>query len=419
MTVGQNVRVLKGLPDSLDARGTRLRWWFATRGFALLVAGLMMLHQDWKHLFDDLDVYARWGLELAQGRVPYEDPMWQYPPLAAFVFGGIGLLGSKPWMFAILFVLVDVAISVLLARDARQHGRWQGFAVWLAAPILIGPIMYGRYDVIPTVFALGGLLAMAAPVTAGVILAIGGGLKVWPAVMGLAISQRSWLRGALGAGVTGVVIIAVSAWVFPGIIAGFVDNGEARGLQTESVAALPFVWARMFVANDVIPEEFRYGSSEVGHPLADQVAALLVPLTLVGLLVLIVVRLIGRLDRVPPADIAFVAILWLMATSRVLSPQYNVWLVGMAALVWALGSARMRRATVPVAVTAVTAQALYPFCYVDIIDGGFVGVAVQTVRIFALVASLVMAVRILRDEMREPGSRVEPGDGSSTQARIA
>jgi hypothetical protein len=373
----------------------RLGWWLLTRGLALLVVGGMMLHHDWKHVFDDLNVYAGWGEGLAQGRVPSADPMWQYPPLAAFVFGGIGLLGSKPWMFALLFVAVDVAISVLLARDAQRRGRWHGFAVWLAAPLLLGPILYGRYDSIPTAFALAGLLAIAVPAAAGAVLAVGGGLKVWPAIMALAMRQRDWFRGAAGAAVAGVATLAVSAWAFPTVISGFLGNGEARGLQTESVAALPFVWGRLVLGGDAFPEAFRYGSSEVDAPLADAMAPWLIPLTAIGLLLLIAARALGRLDHAPVADIAFVAILWLMVTSRVLSPQYNVWLVGMAALVWAAGSDRMRRATIPVAVTAVAAQALYPFAYIDIVDGGFVGVAIQTVRILALLASLALAVRAL------------------------
>jgi hypothetical protein len=374
----------------LSDRRYRLRWWLLTRGFALVVAGLMMLQHDWKHVFDDLNVYSRWGEGLADGIVPSADPMWQYPPLAAFVFGGIGLLGSAPWMFALLFLAVDVAVSLVLASDARRRGRWHGFAVWLAAPLLLGPILYGRYDSLPTFFALSGLLAVAAPVAAGAILAVGGGIKVWPAIMALAIARRDWFRGAIGAVVTSVVIVVTAAWAFPSVISGFASNGEARGLQTESVAALPFVWARLFGA--WVPPAFRYGSSEVNTPLADQIAPVLLPITAVGLVVLIVARALGRLDHVPVADIAFVTILWLMVTSRVLSPQYNVWLVGMAALVWAAGSRRMQLATLPVVVTAVTAQLLYPFAYADVIDGGLLGVVIHTVRIFALLASLGLSV---------------------------
>jgi hypothetical protein len=246
------------------------------------------------------------------------------------------------------------------------------------------------------------------PVAAGAILAIGGGLKVWPAVMALALSRRDWVRGAFGATLATAAVIVVSAWAFPSVISGFLGNGEARGLQTESVAALPFVWARMFTGPEAIPEAFRYGSSEVGVPLADAIAPWLIPLTGIGLLLLILARALGRLDHVPVVDIAFVAILWLMVTSRVLSPQYNVWLVGMAALVWAAGSPRMRIATIPVAVTAVAAQALYPFAYIDIIEGGFIGSAIHTVRIVALLAALALAVRAMLPEKAPAPGLVEP-----------
>lgn len=382
----------------LEQRRYRIAWWLVTRGLVLIIAAGMMAHHDWKHIFDDLNVYAGWGEGLAEGRVPADDPMWQYPPLAAFVFGGIGLLGPQPWLFLLLFVAVDIAISVLLARDAARRNRWDGYAVWLAAPLLLGPILYGRYDSIPTLAAMAGLLALAVPLAAGAILAIGGGLKVWPAVMAVALSRRDWLRGALGAALATAAVIATAAWAFPGVISSFLGNGEARGLQTESVAALPFVWGRLFVGDQGIPEAFRYGSSEVGVPLADAIAPWLIPLTAVGLLLLILARALGRLDHAPVADVAFVAILWLMVTSRVLSPQYNVWLVGMAALVWAAGSPRMRIATIPVAVTALAAQALYPFAYIDIIDGAVIGVTIQTVRIVALVTSMVLAVRALLPE---------------------
>ncbi len=392
--------------DRLAERRYRLTWWLATRAVVGLMALAMMFHHDWKHIFDDLNVYAGWGQLLAAGQVPVDDPMWQYPPLAAFVFGGIGLIGAQPWLFAVLFVAVDLAISGLLARDARSRGRWDGYAIWLFAPLLIGPILYGRYDGIPTLAAMGGLLALSVPLAAGAILAIGGALKVWPAVMALALSQRDWIRGAFGAALATAVVLVTAAWAFPGVGSSFLGNGEARGLQTESVAALPFVWARLFVGHD-IPEEFRYGSSEVGVPLADAIAPWLVVLTALGLLALIAVRALGRLDHASVADIAFVAIVWLMVTSRVLSPQYNVWLVGMLALVWAAGSPRMRRVAVPVAITALAAQALYPFSYIDIIDGGFIGISIQTVRIFALVWVLVLAVRALRLEPAAPQAPAE------------
>jgi hypothetical protein len=380
-----------------------------------LVALALMFHHDWKHIFDDLNVYSGWGHLLAEGQVPSADPMWQYPPMAAFVFGAIGLLGSAPWLYALLFVGVDIAITVVFVRDAQRRGSWGGVAVWLAAPLLLGPIMYGRYDSVPTLFALAGLLAVGTPLVAGIWLGLGGVLKLWPAFTAVAMQRRDWVKGAIGAVLAIGVTVVAAALTFPGITEGFLGNGEARGLQTESVAGLPFVWGRMFGAD--IPEAFRYGSSEVGVPLADAIAPWLLPLTAVGLIVLIVARLAGRLDRSPVADIAFVVVLWLMVTSRVLSPQYNVWLIGIAALVWASGSRAMRDATVPAFISAVAAQWLYPYAYIDIIDGDLLGVTLQTIRIVALVAAFVMAVRVLVRTSRTAGDPLGVGiDAPSSHA---
>lgn len=389
---------------------TRRRAWLASRLIVALMAAGMMLHSNWQHLFDDLNVYARWGEMMAAGQVPSADPMWQYPPLAAFIFGFIGLLGSKPWMFAAFFALVDIAITLVLARDADQRGRWDGFAVWIAAPLLVGPIMYGRYDSVPTLFALLGFLALATPLVASAWLGIGGGLKVWPAALAFSLRRKDWLTGALGAGLALAGAVLAATLAFPGIVSGFLGNGEARGLQTESVAALPFVWARLFNAD--IPEAFRYGSSEVGAPLADTVAGFLLPLTAIGLLVLIAARLAGRLDRAPVADIAFVAIMWLLITSRVLSPQFNVWLVGMTALVWAAGSPAMRRATWWAFGTALLGQLLYPMAYVDLIDGGLIGIVIHTLRIAALLTAFGVGVRVLWNTSRG----AEPVPSESEQA---
>ena len=66
-------------------------------------------------------------------------------------------LYAKEHRIALLFVAVDVAVTLVLSADARRRGRWHGYAVWLAAPLLLGPILYGRYDSLPTFFALTGL----------------------------------------------------------------------------------------------------------------------------------------------------------------------------------------------------------------------------------------------------------------------
>jgi hypothetical protein len=375
-----------------DTRG-RVWAWLLTRTLAAVVVVLMMFNYRWKHVFDDLDVYSRWGLMLAAGNAPSSDPAWQYPPGAAFVFAAIGKLGSDPWMFALFFIAIDVAISAAFAREGRRTGNWHGLAFWMLAPLMLGPVLYGRYDGVPTLTAVIGLLALSAGTVRGAWLGIGGGLKIWPAMLCIALERRGWIRSSAGAASALAVTIIAAAVAFPTVLSSFIRNSGARGLQIESVAALPFVWARLLGVHT--PVQHRFGASEFATAAADQISGWLLPLTALGLVALVVVRASGRLDRSPAADIALVTVLWLMITSRVLSPQYNVWLVGIAAVVWAAGSQAMRRTTILVAVTALAAQILYPFAYAGILHGGPVGVTIQTVRILALLAAFVMGLRVL------------------------
>jgi len=59
----------------------------------------------------------------------------------------------------------------------------------------------------------------------------------------------------------------------------------------------------------------------------------------------------------------------------------------------------------------VAAQVLYPFAYIDIINGGLIGVGVHTVRIVALLAAMVLAVRALLPERTDPAGEV--GDAAA------
>ena len=67
------------------------------------------------------------------------------------------------------------------------------------------------------------------------------------------------------------------------------------------------------------------------------------------------------------------------------------------------------------------AQVLYPFAYIDIINGGLIGVGVHTVRIVALLAAMVLAVRALLPERMDPAGDVghaaaEAGEQADTPA---
>ena len=163
-------------------------------------------------------------------------------------------------------------------------------------------------------------------------------------------------------------------------------NQSRRGLQVESLAAWPFMVARAFGA----PVELviRNGCTEVAGPIADATAALLVPVT--GLILATLGMWSWRHLR--PAGIyeagahSLTIIMALLLCSRVLSPQFIVWPLGLCGLML-----KVRAVPRPLVAcllgSALLAQVLYPHAYLDFLDGGPIGLVIQSARLVLLVSA--------------------------------
>jgi hypothetical protein len=225
-------------------------------------------------------------------------------------------------------------------------------------------------------------------------------LKVWPVLLLLAVPRRAMPRALAGFAVTAAAVLATLMVTMDGA-ASFASEQRARGLQIESVPALVFLlghhigWDRTFI--------YRYGAMEVE---AAGVATAAMIVTVAGIVVLaglLGLRLSGRLDRALPADIALVAVLVSMVTSRVLSPQYLVWTAAIAAVCLLDPATRMRPVIVVLMPTAALGQILYPMHYDWLMSDAWHGVAIQTVRIALLLLATVWGLwRLLRPAPSAP-----------------
>ena len=332
--------------------------------------------------FDDLAVYARWLPDLNAGVIPTDD-MWQYPPASAFFFL-IGSLRGDPETLLMLGILaVDLILTLVLARQDLRAGWY-----WVAAGVVIGPVLIARFDVVPTLFAVLAIIAAARPVWVGVWAAVGTSLKVWPALLLFTVARRSAFTAGGAFAVALVAILGISSLVFVGS-AGFLGGQGSRGLQTESVAALPFLIAQAFGADVTL--EYRYGSMEVASGGAG-VAAVAATVGLLTLFVWVVwCWLRGRLEQHRPADIGFTVVLFSVVASRVFSPQYTIWLLGIGALCLVDARSLVRTPVLLVAAAAVVTQVLYPWGYGALLGGEPLMTALQTIRIVLVVVAAVWA----------------------------
>lgn len=385
--------------------------WVLSRALLIGFVTGVVPYPDGPSVINDVKLYAEWSNLLVTGRFPIGDDMWQYPPGAGVVFALAAVIGSNPVAALVGIVLAcDLAVLVILlvAGHRRDVGRGAAWA-WVASALIIGPVFIARFDVVPTLAAVGALVLVARPVWSGASAAAGALLKVWPGLMLIALPRRhlpAGLLGFLGAGVA--ILVAILLWSSGGI--SFLGEQGARGLQVESVGAWPFMTAQVFGAH--VPTEFRFGSMEVDIAATIPIG---LAITLTGFVILGlmgVARLLGRLEDLSPADVALAALLVSVVTSRVLSPQYAVWIAGVAAVTFLDPRSRMRTVVWLLVPSVLAAQVLYPLAYGSFLIGAWWAVALQSVRIILLLVATVWALAVVTQAVRRPPQSVAVASGA-------
>ncbi|MDX3577769.1 glycosyltransferase family 87 protein [Streptomyces sp. FL07-04A] len=359
--------------------------------------------------------YRDWYEGLRGGAFPAADVTWQYPPAAALAILSPGLLPFLDYAsaFFVLAFLADLVVLMLLLHTGLRPGRsLRGAWLWTAGAALLGPTLYSRYDVMVTAVAVGALVAgVRRPAVMGALTGFAALLKVWPVLLlAGAVRRRAW--GA--AAVTALALSALFALAMPGAF-GFLAFQRDRGTEVESVGALVFHVARRFGWQGEVL--FRYGSLEFGGPYVGVVNDAALGLTVLASGWLLLWRWRSRLTarRLGPrplAEAAFTAVLLFTVTSRVISPQYLVWLIGLAAVCLCFRDSRMTLAAGLVLAAAAVTVLEFPVLFEDVVASTLLGVCLMVLRNGLLVAAaLTAAVRLWRSTAPTP---VPGGPGGQT-----
>ena len=371
--------------------------WFVTRLWVVLSGFSILLYPKSEYLFSDVRLYDWWAGNIAAGLFPVNDPMWQYPPLAALVFLAGYLIAPNAVGFVFLALLADLAIMTLLLTRGRVLANYLPAAIWLATPLVMGPILLGRFDVFPTLAAVFALLYASSAKKFGSVLAIGALLKVWPILLLLATPKEMLTKVLLWFALTfGVGSLLLSIWWEESF--SFISGQRSRGLQIESIAALPYqLWN---AGPATVDSAFQFGAIEVVAPGTTllSLVATLVGIALLGRLSYW--RLFNKISEVQPADIALLALLLAIVTSRVLSPQYLVWIFGVLAVCAFNPQPNFRRVFFLISISSGLGQLIYPGWYVNFQLGGNLAVAAHTIRIITLVWATVLVWRNVSEYAR-------------------
>ncbi len=380
------------------ARGPRRRpgsrrsdWWLWV-GTRLLLVAIILDWIPWAEQVNDLRIYDDWATgALAEGRFP-TDQMWQYPPLAAPILLLGSLLPGQRLGFVLVFLVFDVAVMAMVAARSRGPVGASGRRLWALVPVVVGPLLLARFDVVPTALAVAALVMVGRPAASGALAALGALVKVWPALVVAGLPRRHLPRAVGGAVATSALALAVLGLVMDDPLS-FLSGQRDRGLQIESVAALPYLVAGML--GSPVSVVYRFGAHEVEAPGA-QVVAAACTLASVGLLALVAVRrLRGRLEHLPAADVALVAVLFSVVTSRVFSGQYFIWLLGLGALALTDPATRVRPTIRLLVAAGIATHLVYPWLYTALLDLSPLAVLVQAIRVALTVAAAASALRLM------------------------
>jgi hypothetical protein len=384
--------------------------WLLTRAVLLVISLNPRLYSA--AVFGDVRFYAAKVERMLQGELPYRDVAIEYPPgsvpftIVPALVGGTG--AGYRLAFACEMLLVDAVGLWAATRLASvvDHGRRRIPLAYVLAIVAMGPLLLLRFDLVPAVCVLlaAAMAAEGRPGWAAAALGYGTAAKIFPGVLapllvlGL-VPALGWRRSLLrtvppflaGFGLTVVPALLLSV----GGTADSVLFHVQRGVQIESL------WANAIGLLDVLGVvQARtvngFGAYDLSSSVSEAAKLLSGVATLAALAAAawLVWRRARRDGGLGPADWAAaftVGVFAFVLPTRVLSPQYLVWLCApMAAL--AAGLAGRRALWVLVAAAAVS-QVIFPFRYTQLRRLYPFDVGLLTLRNLLLVAACVLVVR--------------------------
>jgi hypothetical protein len=351
-------------------------------GLLVLSAGLP---PDLREGSNDLSLYREAGESILQGEVPYRDFFIEYPPGSLPAFVPPALFSASQAGFIGLFSLeMALTLAVALLLTALGARRLRGSRAWILpaatfalAALLLYPVAVTRYDAVVALTlglavlfaALGGRYLPLAYASLG----FGAAAKFVPALalLPLALTRRGATRGlAVFLAVVALFFVSFALLGGQGLLQSIAYQAE-RGLQVESLAASVLIFLRS--VDSIV---FEHGAFEVlgeGVGLATALSPDLTLLLLVvtGFAMWREFRRCGGLGARAFPRHAAALILAFMLGSRVLSPQYMVWLLPLVPL--SAGGFVGTTICVLFLATCLTTTLVFPIHYGDLLTFRYPG----------------------------------------------
>jgi hypothetical protein len=330
---------------------SRRATWTAAGAAAVLLAISFYALVAWleQGQLSDVPVYLQYSGLVRGGAVPYRDFRFEYPPAA---LPALLLPAYMSWSYATSFAVlmgvcgagcIAAVASVLRAVGAGAMRTWAALLAIGLSPLLLGSLFDTRFDLWPTLLAVGALVAAVREraVVSGLLLGLGFAAKLWPAaLLPIAVAHLWRRRGQRDALILTAAFVVVAAACFvpfavlgpDGLRAMFADQLD-RPLQVESLGAAVLM-AAQHLGMPPLTTVTSHGAQALsgrGAGLAADLSTAFELASVLAIWILFARRRSGNGETLLLAAAATVAAL--VAFDRVLSPQYLIWLVPFVLLV--------------------------------------------------------------------------------------
>ena len=322
---------------------------------AVFVATAAAVTAAWQwsgNAITDIPLYRTYGERIANGLVPYRDFGFEYPPgaLPALVLPALvtDTLTAYRIVFAAELAAVGAAgvllLSAALARLGRSTAqRRVALSAVALAPLLLGGVVLTRFDLLPAALVTRSLLLAVSGRHRGAALVTGLGIavKLYPAVLVPLLAVTAYRRGGrpelgrtLALTAAPAVVLYLPFFVLsPGGVLDSFGRQLGRPLQIESLGA-GILLALHQLADTSLGWASGAGSQNLTGPGTTTLAVTLgVAQVVAVVLVWVSYARRGAVTSERLVRHAAAAVVAFVALSKVLSPQFLVWLVLLVPLV--------------------------------------------------------------------------------------
>lgn len=315
--------------------------------FCLIV---MLSLYVWGRSWDDLENYYANAGDVLDGRMPYSDAKFEYPPVALIFMLILRILSWSPVSFYCGFMIETLVFlligAYLLSKisDRLIGSRWQVHLILILLPVFSMHFLFARNDAITTVLAILAIWLYIdkryAP--AFVVVAVATMTKLYPAILFLAmivpfVAQRDWKnlsKGILVTAATCLIIELPFLIADPSTAFAYLTYHSDRGVQLESVVA-GFIMVVHLVSDIDIDVVFNYGSHNLTGSIPDAIAPytnLVLGIVVLAFVAVMIARFV-RSDRVKERSVelvcamSFTLVMLFILFSKVYSAQYLIWVL--------------------------------------------------------------------------------------------